>query len=104
FEGQRAIIQRAGQPKAVLDEVLLARAVAMPHTVYLRDRLVRLVNEQHVIAGDVVKQRRRGLARQSSGEMARIVLDAVAIAHFLNHLEVEARPLMNALRLDHSSL
>src|SRR5208283_5084559 len=104
FEGQRAIIQRAGQPKAVLDEVLFARAVAMPHAVYLGDRLVRFIDKQHVVAGHVIKQCRRGLARQAPGEMAGIVLDAVAVAHLLDHLEVEARALMNTLRLDHSSL
>ena len=33
--------------------------------------------------------------------MPRIILDAVAVAHRLNHLQVKARALIDALRLDH---
>ena len=37
FELERAVVERRGQAEAVVDEVLLARAVAVPHAVELRD-------------------------------------------------------------------
>src|SRR5207249_10058570 len=64
---------------------------------------VRLVNEDEVVAREVVEQCWRRLAGQTAGEVARVVLDAVAVADGLDHLEVEARALMNALRLDEAA-
>src|SRR5208283_6112307 len=104
FEGERAIVEGAGQSKTVLDEVLLARAVAMPHAVQLPNGLVRLIDEHQVIARHVIQQRWRGLPRQAAGKVARIILDAVAVAHFLDHLKVKTGALMNTLRLDHAPL
>jgi hypothetical protein len=43
-------------------------------------------------------QRRRRLAGLPAGEVARVVLDAVAEAHLLEHLEVVHRALLEALR------
>jgi len=51
-----------------------------------------------------VKQRRRRLARKASGEMARVVFDAVAVAHGLDHFEVIHHALMDALRFHQPSL
>src|ERR1017187_6858274 len=98
------IVERAGKAESVFDQVLFARAVAVPHAVQLRYRLVGFVDEQHVVARYVIQQRRRRFARQAPGKVARVVLDAVAVAHLLDHLEIEARALMNALRLDDPSL
>ena len=44
-EAQRPVVERRRQPEAVVDEVLLARAVALVHAADLRDRDVRLVDE-----------------------------------------------------------
>ena len=52
----------------------------------------------------VVDQRRRRLARLASGQVARVVLDALAEAQLVQHLEVEARALLDALRLDQLAL
>ena len=62
FEGERAIVERGGHAESVLDERLLARAVAVIHAVQLRDGLVRLVDEHQEVAGKVVEQRGRRLA------------------------------------------
>ena len=76
----------------------------MPHSTHLRNRLVRFIHKQQVIARHVIQQSGRRLAGQASGEVARVVFDAVAIAHLLDHFEIKARALMDALSLDHASL
>ena len=45
-ELERSVVERARQAEAVLDERLLARAVAAVHRPDLRHRLVRLVDDQ----------------------------------------------------------
>ena len=62
-----------------------------------------LVDEEDVVAGEVVEQGGRRLAGQAAGEVARVVLDAVAVAHGLDHFEVEAGALVDALGLDHAA-
>ena len=52
------------------------------------------------VLGQVVEQRRRRLAGRAARQMARVVLDAVAVADLPDHLEVEHRPLMQTLRLE----
>ncbi len=71
---------------------------------HLGNRGVAFVYEQQKIAGKVIEQRGRGLAGQAAGKVPRIIFNPVAIAHGLDHLEVEPRPLVNALRLDHPAL
>jgi hypothetical protein len=58
---------------------------------------VRLVDDEEKVLREVVEQRRRRLARTPTREMPRIVLDAVAVAELLDHLEVEHRALVEAL-------
>ena len=89
-----------GQPEPVVDEVLLARAVALVHPADLRDRHVALVDEHQRARRQVVDQRRRRFPRTAPRQMARVVLDALAEADLGHHLEVEARPLLDPLRLD----
>ena len=88
------------QAEAVLDQRLLARAVAAVHRADLRHRLVRLVDEQQEVLGEVVDQRRRRLARRAARQVARVVLDALAEAHLLQHLEVVQRALLEPLLLE----
>ena len=103
LELERAVVHRGRKAEAVVDEVLLARAVAVPHAVELRDGDVRLVDEEEVVAGEVVEQGGRGLAGETAGEVARVVLNAVAVADGLDHLEVETGALVDALRLDEAA-
>ena len=72
----------------------------MIHPADLRHGLVALVDDQQGIRGQIVEQRRRRLAGQPAGEMPRVVLDAVAVADLLDHLEIEHRPLVQPLRLE----
>ena len=103
LELEGAVVHGGGQAEAVVDEVLLAAAVAVPHAVDLGNGGVGLVDEEEEVAGEVVEQRGRGLAGQAAGEVARVVLDAVAVAHGLDHFEVEAGALVDALGLDHAA-
>ncbi len=76
----------------------------MPHAVYLRNRDVTLIDEEQKILRKIIEQRRRRLARQAARKVPRIILDAVAVAHRFDHLQIEARALVDALRLDHAPL
>jgi hypothetical protein len=61
LELQGAVVERARQAEPVLDEVLLAGAVAAVHRAELRDGLVRLVeDDSRKSLGEVVEQRGGG--------------------------------------------
>ncbi len=94
------VVERARQAEAVLDERLFARAVAAVHRLQLRHGLVRLVDDDEEVLREVVDERRRRLARLATREVARVVLDAVAEAHLLHHLEVVQRALLEPLLLE----
>ena len=61
---------------------------------------MRLVDEQQVVAGEVVHQRERRRARRASFEDPRVVLDTVAVAEFAQHFDVVLRALADAMRLE----
>ena len=61
---------------------------------------MRLVDDQKEIVGEIVDERGRRIARVATGEVARIVLDAVAETHLLEHLEVVHGPLFETLLLE----
>jgi hypothetical protein len=64
----------------------------------------RFVGEDDGGVGDELEQRGRRLARGAAGQVARIVLDAVADARGLEHLEVELGALLEPLRLQQLAL
>ena len=74
--------------------------VALVHAAQLADRDMALVDEHQGVLRQIVDQRRRGLARIAPGQVARIVFDALAEAQLDQHLQVEARALLDALRFD----
>jgi hypothetical protein len=51
------------------------------------------------VVGDEFEQRGRRLARRAAGEVARVVLDPVAHAGGLQHLQIELGALFQPLRL-----
>ncbi len=59
-----------------------------------------LVDDQQRILRQVVEQAGRRLAGAAPGQVARVVLDAGAVAHLHHHLEVEGRALLEPLRLE----
>src|SRR4051795_7345521 len=103
-EGLRAIAHRARQAEAVLDERLLARAVAFEHAADLRNRLVRLVDEDDEVVGEEVEQAVGPRPGRAAVEDARVVLDAVAEAELTQHLHVELGPLPQAVGLEQLAL
>ncbi len=103
-EAERAVVERRREPEAVVDERLLARAVALVHPADLRHCLVRLVDEDDEVLLEVIEQRERMGARPTALEDARVVLDPVAEAELLHHLEVVFGALPDAMRLEHPSL
>ena len=59
-----------------------------------------LVDDHQRLRRQVVDQRRRRLAGLAAGEVPRVVLDALAEPHLVQHLEIEPRALLDPLRLD----
>src|SRR5580704_3511354 len=104
LEFERAIVHGRRQAKAVIHQVLLARTITMPHAMQLGHGHVRLVNKHQVIAGKIVQERGGRFARQPAREVAGVIFDAMAVAHGLDHLQVEAGALMDTLRLDQPPL
>ena len=104
LERHRAVVERAWQAEAVLDEAQLPCAVAVVHSPHLRQRHMTLVHDQEVVVREVVEEAVGALAGWTSGEMAAVVLDAGAVADLLHHLDVEERPLLQALRRHHVAL
>ena len=100
---QGAVVHRGGEAEAVVDEILFARAVSMPHAVELGDGDVGLVDEEEEVAREVVEERGWGLAGEAARHVAGVVFDAVAEAHGLDHFEVEHGALVDALRLDEAA-
>src|ERR1051325_1791473 len=99
-EPQRPVVERRGQPEAVVHERLLARAVALVHGAELRQGLVRFVDDAEVVVGEVVEQAGGPLAGLTAAEMPRVVLDPRAPPHFHQHVDVEMRARLEALRLE----
>ncbi len=100
LEVQRPVVERRRQPESVFDEHFLARPIAVVHPAHLRHGLMALVDDDHRVGRQVVEQRRRRLAGDAAGQVPRVVLDAVAVADLLDHLEIEHRPLVQPLRLE----
>ena len=98
-EGQRAVVLGRREAEAVLHEVLLAGAVAAEHGVDLRQGDVALVHDHQVVLREIVDQAEGARPGGASVEVARVVLDARAVAQLLDHFEVVLHALLDALRL-----
>ena len=83
----------------MLHKHLLARTVARVHRTNLRQRHMRLIHHEQKILGEIIHQRKRRFACLTPCQMARIILDAGAIAHLLHHLQIIIRALLQALCL-----
>jgi hypothetical protein len=55
-EHQRAVVERRGEAEAVIDQDLLAAAVAAVHPAHLRQRDVRLIDHHQVVVGEVIER------------------------------------------------
>ena len=80
-EAQRPVVERRRQAEAVARPATRLRERSPSYMrADLRHGLVRLVDEDQVVAREVVEQRERRRARRAPVEDARVVLDAVAVA------------------------
>ena len=104
LEGQRPVVQRGRQAEPEVDQDLLARPVVLVHADDLRDGHVRLVDDEQPVRREVVEQRPRPAARLAAREVARVVLDAGAVAELAHHLEVERRALAEPGALEGATL
>jgi hypothetical protein len=54
-EVERAVVEGTRQAETIVDQRLLAAAIAAPHPADLRNRHVAFVDDQQVITGEVVE-------------------------------------------------
>jgi hypothetical protein len=69
-EPKRPVIERRRQPKAIVDEIFLARTIAAIHSAGLRHRDVTFVDEHQCIARQIIDERRRRLAGLTPRQMS----------------------------------
>ena len=98
-ELERAVVQRRGQPEAVLHQRQLAGPVAVEHPADLRQGDVGLVHHHQVVGREVVEQAGGPLARATAAQVAGVVLDPGAGADLEQHLDVELGARLEPLRL-----
>ena len=67
FELERTIVQRGRQPKAIVDQIFLARTVAFIHAADLGHGNVRFVDDHQRVLGQIIDQRGRWVACLASG-------------------------------------
>ena len=96
---ERPVVGSAGQAEAVLNQHLLTRLVAVVHRLQLGAGDVALIHHQQPVFREIVDQAFRRRARLSPGQMAGVVLHAIAVAHLLEHLEVVGGALLQPLGL-----
>ena len=94
---QRTVVQGRWQAETIINQHLLPRAVAIVHTPNLSHGHVTLVNHNQEIVREKVQKGIRRLSFTSTIHMARIVLNAVCIAHFTQHFDIILRTLFQAL-------
>ena len=101
---QRAIFHRARQPKTEFHKARLAGTVAVGHSVNLRERDVRFVDEDEKIFRKKINETPRSLFRRAPAEVHGIIFDAEAKTRFAQHFEIVFRAHANALRFEQFSL
>ncbi len=97
FKLHGSVIQRRWEAETVLNKGFLPGPVALVHGADLGNGHVRFIHHQQGIGRQVIKQCRRCLTWAATREIARVVLDAVAIAQFQHHFDVVPGALFQAL-------
>ena len=97
---ERAIIERAREAEAEVDENLLPRAIVLVHANHLRDAHVALINHQKPISREVVEQCPWARPWLTAREVAGVVLNPRAVPHLAHHLEVKSGSLSETRRLE----
>ena len=97
---QGSVVLGCGEAEAVFDEVFLACLVAAVHSTDLWYGDVALVDDEQVVVGEEIEQAVGALAGLAAVEIARVVLDAGAMAQLAYHLDVIVYALVDALCLE----
>ena len=100
LEFKRAIVESGRKAESEFDQGLLAGAIAIIHGMELGQRLVRLVDNEEEVVGEVVDEAWRRGSWVAAAEVAGVVFDPLAITYFADHFEIVAGPLFDALRFD----
>ena len=101
---ERPVVGGAGQAEAVLDQHLLAALVAVVHGLQLGAGDMALIHHQQPVVGEVIDQAFRRRAGGATGQVAGVILNAVAVAHLLQHLQVVGGALFQPLGLQQPPL
>ena len=88
IEIERTVVERAGQPEAVVYEHGFARPISLIHTADLRDGGVRFIDHDQKISRKKIDNRIRLGAGRTTGQMSGIIFDPIAEAHLLQHLQI----------------
>ena len=97
FKIQRAVVLGRRKAETVIHQRRFTRLISGVHTADLRDRLVRLINDDQEIIPKIIHQRVRRLSRLQAGQITGIVLNAGAHAGFPQHFNVKVCPFLNPL-------
>ncbi len=101
---QRAVVNSGRQPKTMLHQIQLARAVAPEHCAYLRHRNMRFINKQQEIAMEVIQQSGRRFTGSTPGQMPGIVFNAVTAANLCDHFQIMSGAHLQPLRFQQLAL
>ena len=88
----------------MLNQGALTGHITLIHGANLRDRHVRLINNQQEVIREIIQQTVRGAAGGTTINMARVVLNAIAEAHLLHHFQVVGGAHTQTLRLQQLAL
>ena len=100
IETKRAVIECRRKAKTVFHQRHLTRAVTFVHAANLRHRHMALIDDAEHVLREVIDQGKRRLARFSTVQMTRVVLDTVTKTHGLEHLEIIVGALLQTLCLE----
>ena len=88
---QGPVVEGGGQAESIFDEGEFSGPVSLVHAADLRECDVRFVDEGEKFCWKVIEQAGRTLTRQTSREVATVVLNAGAHARLEEHIDVEHR-------------
>ncbi len=100
IKGERAVIKRGRQAKAVFDEGTLTGLIAVKHTAHLRKGYVRLIDDREKVFWEIVDQAGGPLTGLACTEVTGIVFDSAAVTDLAHHFDVVHRPHPNPLGFD----
>ena len=101
---ERSVIHTGRQSEPVFCQGGFAPKVAFVHATNLRHGDMALVGKNNGIVGDEFKQCWRWLAWAAPGQIARVVLDTIAMARGFQHLDIKIAALFQTLSFQQFTL